>query len=142
MILCTLVYLRHFFRTELSELKYAEKQKRIAAAERQHQLSKHKTSDALARLKAFGAYVHIEAVTKDKTLMLSKKHTFCSNYSLHEPTLVRMQQIEQQLRRVLKMRFPSEVSSLEDELEPPSESEEIKLRQILLVKKKRTTYIK
>lgn len=131
----------------MGEIKFAEKQKRIATAERLQKLSKHKTSDALARLKAFGAYVHVDSQCANLSIKgkgqqqqalltsaIQKKRAFCSEYSLHEPTLTRMHQIEKQLKRVLKMRFPTDILNTEESLAPPSESEEIKLRQILLVR--------
>lgn len=147
------------------EAQHALKLKRRAELAMKRQLSMHPTSDALARLKALGAFVHAEAtaqatavaaartsdsnsnskkplssassssLSSPSTLsgsvagraatVLAARRSFCARLGLHEPTLVRMTKVLDQLLRLLLHRFP------DDSQLPGSETMEAVKKQAL-----------
>jgi len=180
------------------EAQHALKLKRRAELAMKRQLSMHPTSDALARLRALGAFVHAEATAQASAVaaaatttagagagagssndgasrseskspssllsgsvagrtatVLAARRSFCARLGLHEPTLVRMTKVLDQLLRLLVLRFPEDPQLPSGEaldavkkqamqcgcigaqhpsplppLVPPSSTEEASLRQV------------
>ena len=108
-----------------------------ARRKQQRSLSQHSTSDALARLRALGAYLHsfpeesgaaaskrqqllsnaaektmnssaaLTAAAAANAALAAKKREFCASVGIHEPTMARMALVYAQLLRLLKQRFSS-----------------------------------
>eukprot|EP00903_Cladosiphon_okamuranus_P006361 g6231.t1 len=91
----------------------------------------HPTSDALARLKAAGAYAY---ATSGGTA--TGGGDFCRQNFLHRPTMDRSLQLRRQLSRLVDLRFGTEPGwkncDLAGALRPPSRRQSDALRQVLL----------
>ncbi|CAM9599613.1 unnamed protein product [Choristocarpus tenellus] len=91
----------------------------------------HPDSDALARLKAAGAYGH---ATAGGTAVGGAD--FCKENLLHSPTMDRALRLRQQLSRLLTLRFGSEPGWVEfgvdGNLRPPTRKQSTLLKQVLL----------
>ncbi|CAN0252765.1 unnamed protein product, partial [Ectocarpus fasciculatus] len=91
----------------------------------------HPTSDALARLKAAGAYAF---ATSGGTA--TGGGDFCRENFLHGPTMDRSLQLRRQLSRLVELRFGTEPGwrgcDVAGALRPPSSKQSDALRQVLL----------
>jgi len=102
-------------------------------------LSVDKFSDAIARMRATGAYFYSKktllaqhkASTSEVNLKLSE---FCTSHFLHRDTLDRILDLQRQLQSLCVSIFniPELGCSDDEPLQPPSLAEETALRQILL----------
>ncbi|CAN0007127.1 unnamed protein product [Ectocarpus fasciculatus] len=90
-------------------------------------LSFHPTSDAIARLRALGAYIHARN---------QAEAGFCSKHFLHQPSLERSLDLSSQLCGLYSDILGSGDADTEAEpmgmLQPPNAEEELALRQILM----------
>ena len=101
------------------------------------ELWRHPTSDALARLKAIGAYFYS---AKQKTQLGNDKQLnaelmkFCERHELHRPTLDRALELSKQLRKIYSVVFSGSEDDADAEfhLLPPTKDQEVALRQVLL----------
>ena len=106
-------------------------------------LSKHPSSDALARHRAVGAYGFVakkKAMAEDMAAAEKAEaecNALCTTHSLHEPTLQRMLRLREQMLRLLKkeQRGSDTENESEDEggsLAPPTLEDEAVLKQLVL----------
>jgi hypothetical protein len=125
---------------EMTEDQAFEKKRKRALRESESvDLSLNKFSDAIARMRATGAYFYTKKslLSKYKTAtpeLNSKLSEFCASNFLHQDTLERILDLQRQLKSLCVVIFdlPSLVASDDEALDPPSFAEEIALRQILM----------
>lgn len=92
-------------------------------------LAKHADSDALARMRAFGAFSHIVV----SQASYEQKIAFCNQQRLLSNILERMLDLRAQLLSLCSSSLESPQKDLMSyALEPPSPEEEVALRQIIL----------
>lgn len=115
----------------------------------------HSSGDAMARLRATGAYLHCLSSSVSSSSMNANFNSkaaanittagFCRMQSLHEPTLLRIIDLRKQLQHITQASVPKitgnnshnstsngPLLSLESPSTPPTAAEEQALRQILL----------
>ena len=102
-------------------------------------LSVHRFSDILARMRAAGAYFYFEKQLErgSSSDINDRLQDFCTDHGLSKDTLERIKDLKRQLHSISKSVFEaSALSSMDpDQSDPPSLIEETALRQILMYKK-------
>jgi ATP-dependent RNA helicase DHX37/DHR1 len=123
-------------------------------SDKENDLSYHPYGDALARLRAFSAYAFtyhsLKRVSCNKSKLLGdnelyKMEEFCHQHHLHQPTIQRSFDLRNQLSRIFSRVFeqdmkPNDHNSINNSIDesswsflsPPSDTEEIALRQIIV----------
>jgi ATP-dependent RNA helicase DHX37/DHR1 len=91
-----------------------------------HALNYHPESDALARLRAFGAYSHVFASSPDQA------NVFCETQGLLRTSLDRIMDLRSQLAHVSSQVFDVSEDFVALPKEPPSSTQQVALRQVLL----------